>query len=187
VGVPKKKINFDLNQENKKNWADVSSWARSVNEAVEDNDTRLSTTESNVTELQSSQKTYWQIKTLNTTVSANTSDIADLRFNNLEAGKDYRLSGATQVRTTTSGGTAQIRFRENNNIIGIVFHRQLSASGDLESVYGINILFKATENGVLTVDFTEGGPALFYGDGTRDQSYLILEELPNHVETDKWS
>ena len=60
--------------------------------------------------------------------------------------------------------------------------------GTGENIYGLNHKFKSTGSGDLTFVTTDiNSNAVIYGNGTRGQTYITLTELPNVIETTKWT
>jgi hypothetical protein len=128
----------------------------------------------------------WQRKDLTSTVTSTTADVlaTGLSFNNLEAGKTYRLSGNIYWRKLASGGGVNFGIYidgvTDKNFIAFI-----RADGiEISNKTGVSTTFTATTDGTLEV-YISGHPA-----GTHylnSGSWLILEELPFHAQTSKWT
>ena len=132
--------------------------------------------------------TKWQTKILPSNHTTNNSDISGIQFNNITVGKTYRVSGLLMYSRSSSGSDlAVIEFR--------------SGAGRTGSVYGstiINIANGEFEGEAISTVFTADSSTLYFhassfssgttlsGDGTKELSYITLEELPAHTEVDIW-
>lgn len=176
AGVPETDFQSNPNQIDLKSFGDQ----------VTENTNQIS---ANVTAIASKEDEYdneFQIKTLNSNISAANADIADLRFNNLVVGKYYRLSGQTYLQSDAANGAATLTVSTDGTIISKSAHDQSSAGSGSFTAAGISVIFKAKASTLISA-FSENNPGLMQGDGTTTWTYLILEELPNHKETSKWT
>lgn len=132
----------------------------------------------------------WQIKILNSNFATDNTDIADLIFNNLEEGKTYRIGGSIEANYANS--TVNVEFRDEanggGNPYGVVkFQNKDTGSQTVESK-SPNIIFTASSDTLYVhYDHTLGTNGSLSGGQGRARTFIILEELPNHVETGKWS
>lgn len=127
----------------------------------------------------------YQIKYLNSDITVNTADVTDLGFNNLEIGKKYRITGSVSWEADNQDNPT-LRVLNNGNVIGISTIG-LVQTGQVYKV-GINSeVFTATSTSIIAEVTGMDAGNLLAGDGTSNQTWFQLEELPNHVETGKWS
>jgi hypothetical protein len=111
----------------------------------------------------------WQRKELSSSILTNTTNATEMQFNNLEIGKTYRVHLQAEM---TAG--SDIRIRHNGQDIG-----RLHAGAGSNATSGTSVIFTATTT-VLEV-FVQTQPLL------ANLSFAILEELPFHSVTSKWS
>lgn len=131
---------------------------------------QLVDTESLVKNLNDNNNVKCQTKFL----SANTSaigDIADLTFNNLTIGKRYRMH--LQARSGTSG---QVQVIHNGVVLANAYSSAASFSNSASTG-----TFSAT---TTTISSYKANAVLSNGDGTKNQTWAELCELPdNYIET----
>lgn len=140
--------------------------------------------------VQSILNTKAEIRTkfLINTVSVNTSDISELRFNNLQIGRVYTVryqfyminSGGNETFTIISilnGGNGIARTRMTGNF----------ADRSTYSIQGGGVTFTATSP-TLVVSFAETGSGQLVGGSSWDNSWIqLIEELNiNPIQTNKW-
>jgi len=125
----------------------------------------------------------WQIKTLSANIASGTSGTsADLSFSNLEIGKTYRVSGNIHQ---AQSGFVNIFFQIINGATVVQQGNSKDVTGQEEWMVGICSVFTAT---ATDLDFTYvTNTGVIVGNGNRDRTFLVLEELPNHKETSKWA
>lgn len=132
-------------------------------------------------------KTKIQTKILGANVTTDATDA--ITFNNLEVGKWYKFNVQAKIGVASSGSTARCTVRHDALPVGVVgFQTSATESGaDNEHWFTAEGKFQAT-NTTLTLrtvgfDSTDS----LKGDGTREQTYMQLEELPNHEITTQWT
>jgi len=130
---------------------------------------------------------YNQMKALS---AANTSTgiIADLTFNNIVIGKWYKVSGVINVQeylTSVSDKYFYSYLRNGNTVIARLNWRN-NSQARMHHPITIHSLFKATETDI-NFYVSSNSDLQITGNGTSSLSHLIVEELPNHEETIKWS
>lgn len=131
----------------------------------------------------------WQQKTLSGNVSrtsSGTSQVTDLTFNNLEAGKTYRLTGTFRLQRTgnSSGNSANFNGSYPGGAMNLGYARADGLGGDLSYGSGISQIFTPSADGSLTFQLSTGiSGGILYANTT----YLMLEELPFHAQTSKWT
>jgi len=133
-------------------------------------------------------KTKIQRKTAGTTYTGGVYPgvvATNLTFNNLEAGKWYRASGMLSLERTnnTSGTSARV-------YISGVAEEKLVGGQRADNLTGQHIInhyfshrFQAQSNGQLTFLVTGGAANAILG----TDSFVDLEELPNHEQTTQWT
>lgn len=133
-------------------------------------------------------KVKYQINTLSGDITADTNDIASLRFSNLEIGKTYRLNIHMMA---INGDNPSILFaRHVGYEMGtLIRHQSKSASigPDDRTAESSEIIFEATSTSI-TFDWSENtGTTTLEGNDTTEQTFVMLEELPNHEVTTQWT
>lgn len=127
--------------------------------------------------------TEYTEKILSATVSVG-GNIADLQFNNLEAGKSYTLNGIISFRKA-SAGSPTIQIEQNSDILGRL--EISNSSGTSETVYmAVSIEFTASGNGSLTLTHNQSASSEVIGDGSKQRSFLTLREI-NTIKTSKYA
>lgn len=111
-------------------------------------------------------------------------DISGLQFNNLEVGKTYRLSG--QIRANLAGVTVEVVFYSGASGTGTTYGRvRYSDTAGSEEETGLNsIIFEAVSSTLYANK--PGASGIVRGDGSKDESFLQLEELPGALKTSQW-
>lgn len=106
--------------------------------------------------------------------------ISALSFNNVEAGKLYRLTGWVRSTSGTNEDPESTIRNTDNSIIAYVSH-QTTITGTLVLNTSISVIFTAVGNG--SINFSKESAT-----GTiSDNTYLILEELPFNEATVQWT
>ncbi len=105
--------------------------------------------------------------------------LGDLTFDNLELGCFYRISGQI-VTINKSIANWGVNFVHDGQTIGKAVVANEGSGGETFAV-SPNILFQATGSDLkfLAYNLTPNGGV--YGNGTREETYISLEKLPNHV------
>jgi hypothetical protein len=126
--------------------------------------------------------TRFQTKTLSADLTA-IQDIADLTFSNLVIGRSYRISGMLLWAGLAAGGDIVLASFYDGTSSDTVIHK--SRLGDDIDVHSdsFSFLYTATNTVMTTRWNSKAGSITLSGDGTRSESYLQIEELPNHVQT----
>ena len=134
-----------------------------------------------------SSKMKWQRKILQADIASSVPDISDLRFTNLTIGKTYRLSFSAQLYTGAGAGVqraALIASHDGAALVRLRWRLDDSAAGVKLHNSDTSIVFTATATSVIFDTTISNGQV--YGNGTTDETFATLEELPNHIETDEW-
>lgn len=116
-------------------------------------------------------------------------NMTDLTFNNLEVGKKYRVSGVFVFNAATTNIFHRVAVTIFNgsdrvSVHGMAGRYEVTTGANTD---GVNTVFTAT---ATQLTFLVGGivsTGRVIGTGTREGTFITLEELPNHVETTKWS
>lgn len=127
-------------------------------------------------------KTKIQTKVLQASISG-TGVESDLSFNNLVVGKWYGISGRIYL---AGSGSINIAYQFEDGASFTEAYPNKDVSGQEEWMRTHNLKFQA-QTAVMNFNvlgFTTGS---MIGDGTRNRSYLQIEELPNHEETTDFS
>lgn len=143
---------------------------------------RLSTTEIN---RRTTRK--YAIKTLSADITAGALDIADLRLNNLEIGKTYKLT-AKMLCFINNDGNVSLEINHDGAEIGLCIFTAGVAGPDSIDTTGndsTQVIFTATAT-TVTFDSAADGDGSLLGDGTTRETFVMLEELPNHEVTSEW-
>ena len=131
--------------------------------------------------------TKWQKKVLSATLSASATDIASLRFSNLEIGKTYKLSmnAYHRILGTNASEESRLTAKHNGSIILYAEYRDDDKdSSEGRSVQHTKTIFTAAAT-TVTFDYYENGICELQGIQNA-YTYAILEELPNHEEVSIW-
>lgn len=161
------------------NKADINELQTVTVPQVEDHENRI-------TDVEGKTQTLYDVRFITTgNISINTT-IGAWNLNNIEAGKIYKLTICV-VYTDNSGATnAQVDALLNGSQrVGYV--RMFAAGTEIGTFSGTTI-FEASASGTIAFS-TSGfgnGNTILGGIGFND-SYIMLEELPDHIETNKWS
>jgi hypothetical protein len=129
-------------------------------------------------------KVQWQTKPLTATVTSN-GLIDEMTFNNLEVGKTYRLSYT--FSGIVDAADANIDMRVENGATTIAF-TNFSSIGGSDSRFSHTDSFPFTAIATtITFDIVSlGAGSSIQSSATNRRTFATLEELPNHVETNKF-
>ena len=145
--------------------------------------TELPDTESIIKNL-SNQKTKCQTKYLSAQVSTS-GTMSDLTFNNISTGKRYRLY-TKGVFLNQSGVEGVISIIHDSNTISTLYSSDYNTTPLKTSSTSDLISFVAT-NTSITFSATSDGNSRIAGNGTRNNTFAELCELPDtYVETTEW-
>lgn len=146
---------------------------------------------SNVAAIESKQDkfdVFYQIVPLpqNELASGGTRVLTDWSLKNLELGKYYRVSVNLRTNIPSSGSDSAF-INTFNGAVNIMETGEAGATGSVSNPTFFNsIVFKAVGT-ELTFSIAGSTSGTILGDGTTKHSWIMLEELPNHKETNKWS
>jgi len=129
------------------------------------------------------KKNKWQQKLLAADQGAS-GPIPSLTFNNLVVGKIYRVSAQVFFEMTGTTVTETISFTCFHSATGNIFIARHRNDGqiDVSNQQALSsAIFKATSS---TVTFSCGvsGTGSVSGDNTRDQTWVMLEQLDNYAD-----
>jgi hypothetical protein len=124
-------------------------------------------------------QTRYQTKTLSSNVTS-TGNVADLQFDNLTVGKHYRVSLTAFLRTLTSTGAASIAIQHNSNTLGTALFTSPSATTNAATITTTTVVFQAQATTVTFNATNASATEPIAGNGTQEQTFAQLEELPNH-------
>jgi hypothetical protein len=138
-----------------------------------------------IVNLKNSSKTKWQKKI----VSANTSTSGLLIiFNNLEIGKTYKAS--IKVNCSNLNDSSNLSFTLNNGLDTLqefqIYDRGPGIGFPGNNTLSITDIFVANDS-VVSLSFVSLNGATVEGNITGTKSYVIIEELLNHDETNIWA
>ena len=134
--------------------------------------------------LESKRPHKWQQKFLPADISVNTSNIASLRFNNLSIGKTYRVTAQIQV----VAGDNNARFEVFHNGVSVASTQNQPGGAGPEDRFTQTCwaIFVATAT-TVQFDFIENANCILEGNGTSEQTWTMLEELPDSELTTAWT
>lgn len=119
-----------------------------------------------------------------TKVMTTNDDLTQLEFNNLEAGKTYRIGVALYILNVTSDDVIANVLNTDGSVIGAVGSTQSLALGENQQTTDfVSFIFTAPVGGSITYFFTVGTGLVSAASG---RTFATLEELPNHITTAKW-
>ena len=129
----------------------------------------------------------YQTKFLTTNITTNIADITDLKFNNLEIGKTYRLTVSPYIQTDTAQSNVTMAVICGGDLI-LRPSFQGDGGGNARQQASSTVVFVATGNTItFSLDNMNGTDTLIGTAASVEHTYAQLEELPNHRETGKWS
>lgn len=133
-------------------------------------------------------KTKWQQRYLlaNNTTSGTVTDIADLRFSNLEIGKTYRIYGQLDCIFASDPSSGTLRSYHDGQVLATVSTKGTTVGGnDRGTVSMQSAPFVATTT-TVTTDYVSDGTTIISA-AVSNPTFLVLEELPNHEQTTDWT
>lgn len=123
--------------------------------------------------------TRWQKKTLPSQITSN-GVISALGFNNLEVGKTYRL--ITQIHhLCVNNITSRLAYTNGSSTV-LVSEMDPEGVGGVRRTSGGSAIFTAMATTLTATATVSGGAAIENGD-----TWAILEEVPWHEQTIKWT
>lgn len=128
-------------------------------------------------------KTLYQVKTLSISRTSSVSDEPDLRFSNLTVGLTYKVTVYCSANVF-SGSSADAFITVKNDGVNIVQAGVDSTPGvdvRVRTRYTSSVIFTATNPTLVTDIVISPNGSIESG------SFVILEELPNHEETNQWN
>lgn len=130
-------------------------------------------------------KSKYAVKTLPSDISVTTSDISDLKFNNLSVGRYYRIGGMAYLVADAAGGIGTLDLVNNSVIVASAHMDVNGATGVTKNTFYFNAVFKAAAT-TLQANYTDGAASTIGGNGTRSETHIQLEEIPDTWETTDW-
>lgn len=130
-----------------------------------------------------------QTKILSGNITATDLDIVEMKWNNLEIGKTYRLTLSGRF-VFQGNNSSELRYIHDGNPI---IRLESNGTGGTSSGVGVqhlsnSVVFTATEDTItLQTAGTITANDRIEGNGTLAETYSQLEELPNHETTTKWT
>lgn len=126
----------------------------------------------------------WQAKTLSADVGASAT-VTDLGFANLEVGKSYRITfqASMDINASDHGRLSAVH---NSVTLGLVEFDGDTAISTNNYCAGSSSVFTATAT-TLTFDWVRvAASTLLLGNATREETFAVLEELPDSLEVSTW-
>ena len=131
-------------------------------------------------------KVKWQKKIL-TAGHTTTGVISELTLNNLTIGKTYKCSWNAFIQVD-SGDDWKVSAEYTDGTTIAVVTRIIQATG--VTIWGkesSTFTFTAAHTSIqFNAEASTGTPEIQGGTGGAEQTWVTLEELPNHIETDEW-
>jgi len=130
----------------------------------------------------------YQTKILPSDVTSNTSDIASMRFENLEIGKSYKVVGQALFQSR-GGDDTIVSIEHDGQIIARTIHENNTdgSGGDGHQNGFSSPIFKAT---ATTIEFNVSGVvdanSQVNGNGTLSETWHQIIEMGNVIETDQF-
>jgi len=112
--------------------------------------------------------------------------IGELTFNNLEIGKVYRVGGNFRF-DVTAGGLITVTVLNGAQTVGFGLHDGDGTATQAGSAWSPNLIFVATATTLTFVAASADANSPVLGNTTRDETFVTLEELPQHVATSQWT
>lgn len=148
--------------------------------------TKVDTGADTVTEyVAENTKTLYKKKILTSSIdltNSSSTDIADLRFINLEIGKIYRVYGQADVVSGTGPGAGTLTILHDGAEITEFTGKVTTDGGNDRQKSGFNSAPFVATTTTVTADYSTNNQAVLVNTGT----FVVLEELPNHEETTQW-
>jgi hypothetical protein len=130
-------------------------------------------------------KTKWQRKVLSSNVTS-AGILDDLGFSGLTIGNTYKLSGFFMFHVIPGSGSAiHIDIKDGASTLQRAVYMVNNDSDESKSLSFSHIFTAATAQVFLDVVTWAGGGEIS-GGLANNITHTILEELPNHVETNEW-
>lgn len=129
-------------------------------------------------------KSRYQTKFLSADATSN-GTISDLTFSNLEVGKTYRVCGnirlaVNQGATDATSLAVTCDITHDSSVIARkqFISRQTDSTAGEVATFGVNILFEATASTLTFVAASAAASSHIAGNGTHEETFITLEELP---------
>lgn len=132
-------------------------------------------------------ETKHQQKFLSADATVASADHTDLKFSNLEIGKMYKATMHVQFNFSGSAGNAQLQMKHNGSILTEARYDSPDSTTNAivsETHYAI---FEATATTVIFESIGLNVARALAGNGAADETWTMLEELPNHKVTTQWT
>ncbi len=121
----------------------------------------------------------YQVNYLSSNITADNSDISDLKFENLTVGKHYRVTG--QATFTASSEYGELTANHDGAVLFRIASPVTNVTPVNRSSAGSSRIFMATTS-TVTFAFDENAATNLIGDGTSNNTFVMLEELNNYQE-----
>jgi len=130
----------------------------------------------------SSLVTKYQTKKLTADLfSGDSGNVPDRAFNNLVIGKTYRLIAHVQLIDANGTDSSLNYFNGGVHLLGNLLASN-NTTIDHEIRSGTSVVFIATDT-TITTTATIGAASMVRGNNSTHETFIQLEELPNHIET----
>ena len=124
-----------------------------------------------------------QIKKLASDVVGQSLDIAGLRFNNLVIGKRYKIGLHMQAIYTAGTNVKLIAVHNSVDVLNVQIQGDDAGPADRVAMGDTLPIFTATATTVVFDFLVNGASGTLEGDGSTNETFVSIEELPNHTET----
>lgn len=132
-------------------------------------------------------KNYTKIKSQTKALAAsvtgtNVAEVASLTFNNLVIGKFYRITGVVRATCATTASNALLTYTTNGAAVlnvGMDGFGDSVAGGAL--LFSVDATFQAAAT-KLVATITASPSGSISGNGTKNSTFIQLEEIPNMEE-----
>lgn len=134
----------------------------------------------------------FQYKFLTSDISTTTADVSDLRFNNLTIGKSYRFTMYLAASIPQGVGTdaAWLEIKDGGVLKGQTYVSMSSTAGadaGIQLRSSTSVIVPNVQNSTITVDANVLNTAILKGNGAKNETWVLIEELPQHKETNKFT
>ncbi|MDX9730206.1 MAG: hypothetical protein RBT63_00410, partial [Bdellovibrionales bacterium] len=126
----------------------------------------------------------YQTKYLPSDISSSTNPITSLGFNNLTIGKRYRVTASVALNTASSGNGSFVATNNSNAVLRL--RKQMTAAGT-SILTGQGLVFTATATTIVCAFGVGGTSAILEGDGSADETWVMLEECNESIPTSDWA
>ena len=128
----------------------------------------------------------YAIHTLSAPIAVDTTDISDLKFNNLEIGKTYRITVHARTTNTDVSDSTLKAIHDSATLVNTEW-TMATADGfdDVVIMQSVNVIFEATAT-TLSFDFNESTNSVLQGNGSTEETFVMLEELNDYATTTDW-